>query len=304
MKELYEKYFRVSEHGKIREKVMLCRTAFTVVVMVVCLIAMSVTAYAYFSDNVASLSNTITAASFDAQVTILSENNVEIPLAKEGDAQTVELLAGEYTVKLSPGESSAKTGFCVIKINDTEYCTAQIGTDVKRELADASVIFKLKISGTALPTKVVFYSHWGTSSYYEYSEISNSSYYVKNEGEINLVLSTDDNEEGDSASTPPVLSTGKPSQVPSATPPITSASGKTETPTPDSATEEGSDSAEKTETPSENAEEKTEPPTPDSATEEGSDSAEETETPSEEAEENETAEQSENSPETENGNVL
>ena len=51
MKKLYNEFFYVPKYGKVKEKVMLMRTALTVVIMVVCLFAMSLTAYAYFSHN-------------------------------------------------------------------------------------------------------------------------------------------------------------------------------------------------------------------------------------------------------------
>ena len=67
MKKLYNEFFYIPKYGKVKEKVMLMRTALTVVIMVVCLFAMSFTAYAYFSHNVTSGSNIIKAAYFDAQ---------------------------------------------------------------------------------------------------------------------------------------------------------------------------------------------------------------------------------------------
>ena len=44
MRKLYEKFFYIPKHGKVRDNVMLVRSALTLAIMVVCLIAMSVTA--------------------------------------------------------------------------------------------------------------------------------------------------------------------------------------------------------------------------------------------------------------------
>ena len=70
MRKLYNEFFYIPKYGKIREKVMLARVSMTAVIMAVCLVAMSITAYAYFSYNVTSGSNAIKAASFYTDVTV------------------------------------------------------------------------------------------------------------------------------------------------------------------------------------------------------------------------------------------
>ncbi|MBQ7969320.1 MAG: LysM peptidoglycan-binding domain-containing protein [Clostridia bacterium] len=183
MRELYNEFFHIPKHGKIREKVMLIRTAITVIVMIVCLAAMSFTAFAYFTHNVTSGSNTIKAANFEAHITISNGTN-DIPLTIDGKYQTATLPAGTYTVKLSDGDSTADTGFCIITIGENKYHTAQIGEDAARNLTDASVIFTLKISAE---TKITILSHWGTSSFYGYEDTT-SPFYIKATGtEIDLI---------------------------------------------------------------------------------------------------------------------
>ena len=70
MRKLYREFFYIPKYGKIREKVMLTRIAMTVAIVIMCLAAMSITAYAYFSYNITSGSNTIKAASFYTDVTV------------------------------------------------------------------------------------------------------------------------------------------------------------------------------------------------------------------------------------------
>ena len=70
MRELYNEFFYIPKHGKIREKVMLTRIVSTIAIVIMCLAAMSITAYAYFSYNITSGSNTIKAASFYTDVTV------------------------------------------------------------------------------------------------------------------------------------------------------------------------------------------------------------------------------------------
>ncbi len=202
MKELYYEFFHIPKHGKILEKVMLVRVALIIVIMVVCLAAMSITAYAYFSYSITSGSNLIQAANFEAKVTI-EENgsNTPITLSKDGKIQTAMLEAGEYTINLTKGESTAKTGFCLITIGDTAYYTQQIGVDVKKNSSNGEVLFTLKVSSK---TRVKILSHWGTSSCYGSDKINNPGY-IQNGTEINLTDST--GEKGESSSTEKQVST-------------------------------------------------------------------------------------------------
>lgn len=182
MKKLYNEFFYVPKYGKVKEKVMLMRTALTVVIMVVCLFAMSLTAYAYFSHNVTSGSNIIKAAYFDAQITVNNGTN-DVTLTKDGKYQTALLPAGDYSIKFERGSSTADTGFCVVTIGDTVYHTGQIGEDVARSVDGASVTFTLKVS---TDTNIKILSHWGTSSKYGYGDVGNVSKYISDGDTLDL----------------------------------------------------------------------------------------------------------------------
>ncbi len=199
MKKLYTRFFHIPKHEKIGEKVMLTRVATTIATIVVCLIAMSLTAYAYFSCDVTSGSNVIKAAKFDAQITITdeSDNRVE-PSAKEGKISTFAFtVPGNYTVTLSPKEdNTAQTGFCVVYVGEDTYHTQQIGVDAlannqKRE----SVSFTLQVKGAET---VKIESHWGTSSHYDYTD---NDFYIIESNPLKVIVvgtaansSTDTNE--------------------------------------------------------------------------------------------------------------
>ena len=191
MRELYNEFFYIPKHGKIREKVMLTRIVMTITIVIMCLAAMSITAYAYFSYNVTSGSNIIKAANFEANVsiTITDSNDDPVTVTKDGKVQTATLDAGSYTVLLTKGTSTAKTGFCIITIGDTDYYTQQIGVDVGRNQTDgsASVEFTLIVSSA---TKIEILSHWGTSSCYGYEEASNNPIYIESGDKIDLTVST------------------------------------------------------------------------------------------------------------------
>ncbi len=170
MKKLYTRFFHIPKQEKIGEKVMLVRVATTIATIVVCLIAMSLTAYAYFSCDVSSVSNVIKAANFDAEIAITDENDTLVePSAKEGKISTFSFAGpGTYTVTLGKGTSSAQTGFCVVYIGEDTYHTQQIGVDIGANNQNReSVSFTLQVKG---PETVKIESHWGTSSHHDYTE--------------------------------------------------------------------------------------------------------------------------------------
>lgn len=189
MRKLYEEFFYIPKHGKVRDKVMLTRVATTVSIILMCLVAMGITAYAYFSCNITSGNNTIKAASFEAKVSI-TMNGVSVAVAKEGDVQTAELDAGTYTVELTREEPSADKGFCVLTIDGKKYYTDQIGVDASKNLTDAGVKFDVQLSA---PAKMEISSHWGTSVYYGYKEADRTEIFIENESTLDLTTKTQSN---------------------------------------------------------------------------------------------------------------
>ena len=168
MRKLYNEFFHVSKHGKIREKVILTRVVTAVSVVVMCLAAMSFSAYAYFSHNVTSGSNIIKAAAFltDVQVRITDTNGTSVDvITTDYKSHVVELQANQpYYVTLQHTErSTAKTGFIIITADrcNERYHTQQLGRDADGNTE--TVAFWLTPTAD---TKVTFFSHWGTSSYY------------------------------------------------------------------------------------------------------------------------------------------
>lgn len=218
MRKLFLKFFYVPKYGKVQENVLLARLVVTVTVVILCLAMMSITAYAYFSHNVTSNFNTIQAANFEADVhiTIKDSGNTPVAVVKDGKLQTATLDSGTYTVELSKGASTAKTGFCIVTIGNTKYYTQQIGVDVQRNLNDANVTFTIKVSSA---TTVKILSHWGTSSCYGYKETSTNPVYLESGDAIDLTISTSSNndtpsnqEQGSSESTTNTNPTEAPSQ--------------------------------------------------------------------------------------------
>ncbi len=201
MRELYNDFFHVPKHGKIREKVMLTRVVTTVTIVILCLAAMSFTAYAYFSHDITSGSNTIQAAKFEAQITVTSteQNGGTVNPSSTSGKKTVFTFAdtGTYTVELEKGSSSAKTGFCIVTVGNEEYHTQQIGVDINANNEQRDLVsFTLKINE---PNAVVtIESHWGTSSYYGFSLEQNDASYIMNDPHRVIVIGNPVNGASDS----------------------------------------------------------------------------------------------------------
>lgn len=171
MKELFNEYFFVDDNGKVKEKVMLTRITVSIVLIIACLAAMTVSAYAFFTSNVTSTDNVIKLGNFEADVKIAYTDG-------EGKTALVDTVESEkrsrnaflyadidYTVTISANEeATAQTGFCVITANCNKniYHTQQIGVDGDK--TTESIVFTLRLSKDSI---VNFYSHWGTSSYYD-----------------------------------------------------------------------------------------------------------------------------------------
>lgn len=164
------------KYEKISEKTMLFRLAATVAVTLICLAAMSLTAYAYFSCTVISKANHIKTATFKANISITDEDGNEVALTTS-DHRTFKTDALEawkqYTVTITPQkpQSTASTGFVAVTARDGDksYHSAQLGVDENVQGGKTDKItFKLMISRES---EVKFVAYWGTSSQYpSYSE--------------------------------------------------------------------------------------------------------------------------------------
>ena len=205
MRKLYREFFYIPKHGKIREKVMLTRVISMVAVIVVCLAAMGITAYAYFSYDITSARNKIQAANFETNVNIqiTDENGEAVDVITSNYKSHVATLKAntKYFITLKPTQkSTATTGFVIVTAEGCEdrYHTQQLGKDGSGNTD--TVTFYLVLGAD---TKVTFLAHWGTSSYYGYK--SDSEQYIK-QGEtvqisVNGLTGTDNNGEDNSTET-------------------------------------------------------------------------------------------------------
>lgn len=214
MRKLFEELFYVPKYGKVREKVMLIHVTMSVAIIVMCLAAMSLSAYAFFSYNVTSGSNMIKAANFetqvDVQITDTAGNAVEdsqiTPITSDHKNFRVEgLEVGKwYCVTIRPTDrSTAQTGFIIVTAEgcDVTYHTQQLGVDegVPGGKTEA-VTFRLMVTDA---TNVFFKAHWGTSSFYPDYRIEgvNEERYITQNEDIKMIIQNtnegDDNNTGD-----------------------------------------------------------------------------------------------------------
>ena len=196
MRKLYNEFFCIPKHGKVREKVMLARIAMTVTIVIMCLAAMSFTAYAYFSYNITSGSNIIKSASFytDVTVQITAEDGTAVDTittnTSDHKSHSAELSADQtYTITVKHNDrSTAQTGFVIVTAEgcETKYHTQQLGRDGDGNTY--TITFKLTPGAN---TVVTFRSHWGTSTYYGYAGDSDNNIeeYILDGEDIELVIS-------------------------------------------------------------------------------------------------------------------
>ena len=176
MREIFSDEFDELKPKRVHEKVLYQRIAFTVVCILAYLSAMGFTAYAFFTADVTSSSNTIKAATYAMDCTITPKDGEPIEASSISlDGQEVFPKEYKICISIDKQNNTAATGFCVVKVlknGATEpivYHTAQIWKEkYEAEGKSQSLTFTLTLNEAAT---VTFTPHWGTSSHYaEYKE--------------------------------------------------------------------------------------------------------------------------------------
>ena len=187
MKRTARQYVQAPTTEKITEKALNTRIAISVTLIILSLIAMAFSAYAYFSSDVAAKNNTIKSAIFDTEIVILHKpivsqidatptdgeesEPVAVPsytrleITKGKNFYSAQLKAGINQVTITP-TGTAETGYCIVDFVDycdIVYYTQQIGVDYNTPTRyTASLTFILNV---AADTPVYIVPNWGTSSY-------------------------------------------------------------------------------------------------------------------------------------------
>ena len=130
MKTILKELFYVPKHAKVSDKTMLTKVIISVIIIICCLATMSLSAYAFFSYEVTSVSNVIKSAKYNISITVYDSFNEQIEVISDGlFAYKVSLNANkEYTVKIK-AYGTAQTGFCIVTASGCEniYHTRQLG---------------------------------------------------------------------------------------------------------------------------------------------------------------------------------
>lgn len=200
MRKVYKDFFYSPKHGKISEKFINSRIVKTIAVMIVCLFAMSVTAYAYFSCSITSSSNILEAASFKIDVKVEAvktkknseENKPNLVTSDHKNYKIEGLEVGEWyeiTVEQAEG-NTAQTGFIIVSSEDCKktYHTQQLGLDKSVSGGKTKALkFKLMITDS---TDVILKSNWGTSSFYsDFEDVDqDDERYIIQDEEIEMVI--------------------------------------------------------------------------------------------------------------------
>lgn len=162
---LYREFFYVPKHGKVRDKVMLSRIAVSVVLIVGCMAAMSITAYAYFSCSVTSGANIIRSATYKLDITPpVGMENVDIYILDNSNGGEPQEF--KFTLTLPADENIASVGYCKIVINENEpdekeFYTQPIGKANETSEALNERTVTIEVPATKKVT-VKFIAQWGS----------------------------------------------------------------------------------------------------------------------------------------------
>lgn len=184
MIKLCKNLFYEPKYGNVQDSMMLKRLFSTVTIVLVCLAAISFSAYAYFTYSITSAPNKIQTSSFSASIMIESE--IENNVFTQGYIQNCSLEPGKYTVTISTDSGITGTGFYTITVGSTTYHTQQLGVDLNTlGQKRTQISFMLEVHTT---TDIVFDSHWGTSSHYSAVPITENAFYIMNSDPLQVIV--------------------------------------------------------------------------------------------------------------------
>lgn len=148
MKKIYEEFLKIPKNEKIREKVLMTRISLSIVIMVLCLGAMGITAYAYFSCNITSAVTTIQSARYELNVTVtetaqLGDENAGVAAATE-DAVSEGVTEGNVSNNVQPVE--------IVPNEEGYYIFENVATEEKPEVKDRFYDFVLTKPETSTAT--------------------------------------------------------------------------------------------------------------------------------------------------------
>jgi len=169
MREFFRYWFLKSDNRKKLEKSVMSKIVIGIIGIIACLVAMSVTAVAFFSFNISSNSNVIKAASYALNIT--PPENMEV-----ADSYLLDNSSGDtekkFTFIISAStDSTASVGFCEINVKtDTDsiqtFYTKPIWTNIDAQYPERITSRTVEITVNPHKTaKVSFLAQWGSCAF-------------------------------------------------------------------------------------------------------------------------------------------
>lgn len=138
------------------DKVFMRSVVMSFIAMIICIIVLSTSTYAWFVESVES-NETIQSSVYKLTVTAEPQDKILVSEGSDGSF-TYRLLAGvEYTVtvhSVDDGTTNGKTGYFKLAVGDKTYCSEQIDRG-------ETISFSLTFSSD---TAVTLVEYWGYSS--------------------------------------------------------------------------------------------------------------------------------------------
>lgn len=159
-----EKYVSKHSEEKKHELKFFKKMSASLVLILFCLAGMGFSAYAWFTGNVTSEFNKISAASYNVVVTVTDDGGNNVDLVDNAfDAAALS----PYIVNIAYDSTcTADTGFCLVYINEGSGSSTVYNTEAIVE--GKNLAFKINLSN---PAKVSFLAHWGEAVNYNYNNI-------------------------------------------------------------------------------------------------------------------------------------
>ena len=151
---------------KITEKAFSQSVVISVLSILLCLVVLCSTTYAWFVGETTSNSNTLMSGSFDLIITVTKDDN-DYPVIEDETKDGAWICnlteEGTYIVNLELKEGSTVKGHCLVKVGDDEFKhTAAIVEEHTANSEDVVVTdtftFTITVTGQ---TTVTFEPHWG-----------------------------------------------------------------------------------------------------------------------------------------------
>ena len=157
-KKLYNDFFAIRKSEKITDKVLMTRIFSSCGMIIACLLAMGISAYAYFSSSLSSSENKLVAANYSIDVSVKEDTKYN---KLTGD--TYKVPDGTHSLEFSfDAIGNASTGYCKIVVTDKDHNVKATLFTVQIDTTPDEVIY-IKFTDLEEVETIKFVSCWGTS---------------------------------------------------------------------------------------------------------------------------------------------